>query len=62
MLEALYNGKGPLVLMILHHEPRDRLPVFTVHIAGFDELIVQFGDGLGGVFGVEVDYDRVDHF
>lgn len=61
MLVALYDGKGPLVLMILHHEPRDRLPVFAVHLASFEELVVQFGDGLGGVFGVEVNYDSVDH-
>ena len=61
MLIALYDGKGPLVLMILHHEPRDCLLVFAIHIASFDELVVQFGDGLGGVLSVEVDYDSVDH-
>lgn len=61
MLVALYDGKGPLVLMILHYEPRDCLLVFAVHIASFDKLAVQFGDGLGGVLGVEVDYDSVDH-
>lgn len=61
MLVALDDGKGPLVSMILHHEPGDRLPVFTVHSASFGELVVQFGDGLSGVFGVEVDYDGVDH-
>lgn len=61
MLVALYDGKGSLILMILHHEPRDCLLVFTVYIASFDELVVQFGDGLGGVIGVEVNHDSVDH-
>lgn len=45
MLVALYDDKGPLVLMILHHELGDRLMVFAVYIASFDELVVQFGDG-----------------
>lgn len=62
MLEALYDCKCPLVLMILHHEPRHCLLVLAVHIASFDELVVQFGDGLGGILGVEVDYDSIDHF
>lgn len=61
MLVAFYNGKGPLVLIILHHKPRNCLLVLAVHIASFDELVVQFRDGLGGVLGVEVDYDSVDH-
>lgn len=61
MLVALYDGKGSLVLMILHHEPRNCLLVFAVHTASFDELVVQFGDGLDGVLGVEVDDDSVDH-
>lgn len=61
MLVALYDGKGSLVLMILHHEPRDCLLIFAVHTASFDEFVVQFGDGLSGVFGVEVDYDGVNH-
>ena len=61
MLEALHDGKGPLVLMILHHEPRDRLAVFAVDSAGFEELVVQFEDGFGGVLSVKVHYDCVDH-
>lgn len=61
MLVALHNSKGPFVLMILHHEPRDRLVIFAVYIASLDELVMQFGDGVGGIFGVEVDYDSVDH-
>ena len=62
MFVALYDSKGSLVLMILHHEPRDCLVVFAVHTASFDELVMQFRDGLVGVFGIEVDYDGVDHF
>lgn len=42
VLITFHDGKSPLVLPILHYEPRDRLPVFTVHIAGFEELVVQF--------------------
>lgn len=61
MFVALYDSKGPFVLMILHHEPRDGLVIFAVYIASFDELVVQFGDGLGGVSGVQVDYDSVNH-
>lgn len=61
MFVALYDSKGPFVLMILHHEPRDGLVIFAVYIASFDELVVQFGDGLGGVSGVQVNYDSVNH-
>ena len=42
MLKALNDSKSPLILMILHHEPRDRLAIFAVHLASFEELIVEF--------------------
>lgn len=61
VLIAFHDGKSPLVLQILHYEPRDRLPVFAVDIAGFEELVVQFGDGIRGVLSVEVDDDCVNH-
>ena len=61
MLEALYDGKGSLVLMVLHYEPRDGLPIFAVDIAGFDELVVQFRDRIRRVLGVKVKDDSVDH-
>ena len=54
-------AKGPLVSMILHHEPGGCLPVFAVHLAGFDELAAQVGNGLVRGLGVDVGYDGVDH-
>ena len=61
MVEALYDGECSLVLMVLHHEPRDCLPIFAVDIAGFEELVVQFSDRLGRVVGVKVNHDSIDH-
>lgn len=61
VFKAFHDGKSPLVLPILHYEPRDRLAVFAVHIAGFKELVVEFGDGIRGILSVEVDDDCVNH-
>lgn len=61
VLKAFHDGKSPLVLPILHYEPRDCLPVFAIHIASFEELVVQSRDGIRGVLSVEVDDDCVNH-
>jgi hypothetical protein len=61
LLVTLDDGKRPLVLGVLHDEPRQRLAVLAVDLAGLDELGLELGNALGRVLGVQVDNDCVDH-
>jgi hypothetical protein len=61
LLVTLDDGERPLVLGVLHDEPRQRLAVLAVDLAGLDELGLELGNALGRVLGVQVDDDCVDH-
>lgn len=61
LLVALDNGELPRVDGVLHDEPRQRLLVLGIHLAGLDELGLELGDALLVRLGVEVYDDCVDH-
>jgi hypothetical protein len=61
LLVTLDDGERPLVLGVLHDEPRQRLAVLAVDLASLDELGLELGNALSRVLGVQVDDDCVDH-
>ena len=61
LLEALDHGEGARVVDILHDEPINSFLVVTVDAGSLDQLQLDLLDGLGVIFGVEVDGERVDH-
>lgn len=57
----LHDRKFSLVSDVLHDEPRERLFVFGVDLACFDEFVFELGDAVCVFFGVEVYDYGVDH-
>ena len=54
----LHNRKLPLIMHILHHEPRKRLAVLTVYTGSLNELGFELRDGGRVGVGVEVELVR----
>lgn len=61
MLISLDDSECPRILMILHDKPRNGFRIFTVDLAGFNQLPTKLLDVSRGVVGAKVNYDRVDH-